>query len=80
MSDAQVTTNELMEFLQDHMVTKEELDVFKTEIHDEFEQAKKARNVMKLEILDSIDDKLADLKADLVLLIRKGDTKFCCSN
>lgn len=61
-----------MEFLKDHMVMKEEfmmgLNKQKTEILQEL-------NKQKLEILDEMDDKLADLKGDLVILMRKGDRK-----
>lgn len=56
-----VTTGEIMEFLKDHMVMKGE---FTMEL-----------NKQKTEILDEIDIKLADLKGDLVILMRKEDRK-----
>ena len=56
-----VTTGEIMEFLKDNMVTREELA---QEFHKQ-----------KLDILDGVDDKLINLKADLVLAMRKEDRK-----
>ena len=57
MANGDVTTNELMDFLQEHMATKEDL------------------SKQKLDILDAMDDKLADLKGDLTILMRKEDKK-----
>lgn len=53
-----VTTGELMDFLQDHMVMKED---FVLEL-----------NKQKAEILDGMDDKLADLKGDLTTCLPAG--------
>jgi len=60
MSD-QVTTNELLDFMQEHMVTKQDLDF--------------GLKDMEHRILDSMDDKMADMKGDLVILMRKEDRK-----
>lgn len=57
-----VTTNEIMDYLKDNMVTNDELGV--------------ALNKQKLEIFDHVDEKLADLKGDLVVLMRKEDRKL----
>ncbi|MFH1405441.1 MAG: hypothetical protein ABIH21_05120 [Patescibacteria group bacterium] len=53
----EVTTNEIMEFLQENVTTKQDL------------------SKQKHEILDSMDEKLADLKGDLTILMRKEDKK-----
>lgn len=66
--EKETTTNEIMEFLKESMATKEDLDI----------QAEKFRKDLGLQehrILDSMDDKLSDLKGDLVVLMRKEDKK-----
>jgi hypothetical protein len=60
--DEPVSTNEIMEFLQDHMVMKEEFE--------------SRMNRQKLEFLDSMDEKLATLKGDLIVLMRGEDKKL----
>lgn len=64
----ETSTNEIMEFLQEHMVTKDDLN----NVQNEFKQdlAK-----LKSELVDAMDDKNADLKGDLVILMRKEDKK-----
>ncbi|MBU0646095.1 hypothetical protein KJ611_01285 [Patescibacteria group bacterium] len=75
MVNDNVTTNEIMEFLRDNMVTKEEL-------HDELdklvskEEFQKELNKLKLDLLDAMDDKLLNLKGDLISIIRKEDHKL----
>lgn len=61
-----VTTGEIMEFLQEHMVTKEELR----------EDLTRELRKMQEEILDGVDEKLFNLKGDLVIIMRKGDHKL----
>ena len=61
MDKPDVTTNELMEFLQEHMVMKGELDL--------------RLNKLKLDILDGVDEKLASMKGDLVVMMRNEDKK-----
>lgn len=51
-----------MEFLQEHVATKEDL--------------KREMGQLEHKLLDAMDQKNADLKADLVILLRKGDTKL----
>ena len=84
MSKDDATTTEILGFLQDNMVTKEEalgfatkkdLESFATKKDLESFATKKDLATFKLDFLDSMDDKLADLKADLIILMRKGDTK-----
>jgi hypothetical protein len=58
----EVSTNEIMEFLREHMVTKADFDTGLAK--------------QKAEILDEIDEKLMDLKGDLTLLMRKEDKKL----
>ncbi len=59
----EVTTTEIMEFLKENMVTKSDIVdmATKTELRE-----------MELRVYDKMDDKLADLKGDIVLLMRKG--------
>ncbi len=85
----QVTTNEIMEFLQEHMMTRAEIDgkfvaIDKrfvaiderfVAIDERFVAIEKKLTQTKLEILDGVDDKLANLKGDLVILMRKEDKK-----
>ncbi|MBU0531618.1 MAG: hypothetical protein ABIG32_02295 [Candidatus Uhrbacteria bacterium] len=59
----EVTTNEIMDFLKDNMMTKEE------------GATKQDLAKLKHDILDSMDEKLADLKGDLTILMRKEDKK-----
>ena len=76
MSSNEVSTNEIMEFLQEHMVTKEGLQIeldqrfgnLNTELNQRF-------NKQKLELLDAMDDKFSDLKGDLTILMRREDKK-----
>lgn len=83
----EVTTNQIMDFLQEHMVMREEFEGLKQEMvtkdelskmvtKDEFKDGlRQSLNKQKLEILDAMDDKLAYLKGDLVILMRKEDKK-----
>ena len=61
-----VTTNEIMDFLVEHMATKEELK-------EEIENVRKDMGKLKLDLLDAMDDKLANLKWDLIVLMRGED-------
>jgi len=93
-SDYQVTTNEIMDFLQENMVTKKELEdklgeavggvrqemkQMESSIKEEMKQMESGirQDMMKvkLDLIDAMDDKNADLKGDLVILMRKEDTK-----
>lgn len=64
MVNDEVTTNDIMEFLEEYMVTKEE--------HNQLSQK---LNQTKLDLLDAMDEKLGNLKGDLVVLMRKEDQK-----
>lgn len=68
-----VTNNEILEFLQDHMVTHEELQEglqgVKVELRSEIQRT-------KLDFVDKLDEKFGDLKGDLVVLMRKEDRKL----
>lgn len=67
----EVSTNEIMDFLVKHMVIKEELK----ELDEKVDGLKQEMNKQKLDILDAVDVKLARLKGDLVVLMRKEDKK-----
>lgn len=81
------TITELYEFLQEHMVTKDELKETKEELKETKEDLggkiikvkedleEKIKNT-ELGLKDHIDDKLADLKGDLIILMRKEDYKL----
>lgn len=83
----EVTTNEIMDFLREHMVIKSEFKdelskmVTKDELKDELgkmatkDDLRQSLNKQKLDILDAMDDKLANLKGDMVVLMRKEDKK-----
>ncbi len=72
----EVSTNEIMDFLVEHMVIKEELDEKFEKLEKKMESnLKQVLNKQKLDILDAVDDKLAHLKGDLVVLMRKEDKK-----
>ncbi|MBI2475311.1 hypothetical protein HYV69_02690 [Candidatus Uhrbacteria bacterium] len=99
MTDHDVTTNEIMDFLQENMVTREEfsqldakvgqldakvgqldakvgqLDAKVGQLDAKVDGLDKKLNQTKLDLLDAIDDKLGDLKGDLVVLMRKEDQK-----
>ncbi len=64
MAKDETTTNEIMEFLRDNMVTKGDFD---SEIG-----TIKSTMVTK----DYLDDKLSDLRGDLSVMIRKEDRKL----
>lgn len=78
-----VTTNQIMEFLQEHMVMREEFEGLRGEFEglkremvtkDELgkmatkDDLRQSLNKQKLEILDAMDDKLANLKGDMLEL------------
>ena len=62
MGNGETTSDEIMQFLQDKMVTKDELTM--------------SQNSQKLELLDAMDNKLGDLKTDLTILMRNEDQKL----
>tara|TARA_Y100000310_G_scaffold338639_1_gene428842 strand:+ start:797 stop:1069 length:273 start_codon:yes stop_codon:yes gene_type:complete len=57
----EASTNEIMEFMRDNVATKDDVA--------------QGLNKQKQEIFDTFDDKLSDLKSDLVVLMRKEDKK-----
>lgn len=67
MEKNQTTTDEIMDFLKEHMVTKEEAKNFAT---------KSDLRAQELRLLDAMDDKLINLKGDLINVIRKEDRKL----
>lgn len=71
----EVSTNEIMDFLVKHMVIKEELFDVKDGLEKRIDDLKQEMNKQKLDILDAVDIKLARLKGDLVVLMRKEDKK-----
>jgi hypothetical protein len=84
------TIAELYEFLQEHMVTKGELKGELKKLKEDLEgkmgkvkedlEAKMATKEdlgkAKLELKDHLEEKLADLKGDLIVLMRKEDHKL----
>ena len=68
----EISTNEIMDFLVKNMVIKEELKDLEEKIENNLKQE---LNKQKLDILDAVDVKLARLKGDLVVLMRKEDKK-----
>lgn len=70
-----VSTDEIMDYLKDNMVTEEEFRDLKDKMVTK-DDLRVSLNKQKLEILDHMDDKLANLKGDLVVLMRKEDRKL----
>jgi hypothetical protein len=60
---------EILEFMRDNLATKDDQNSLKDELYG-------AMGEMEHRILDAIDDKLADLKGDLIVVMRKGDYKL----
>lgn len=60
MDDKNVTTNEIMDFLQENMVTKEEFYNFKDEVNQKFESIDQRFNQQKLDFIDALDEKLGE--------------------
>ncbi|NQV12119.1 hypothetical protein HQ524_02035 [Candidatus Uhrbacteria bacterium] len=68
METKDVTTGDLLEFMQENMATKHDLAELGSELRGEMAS-------MEHRILDSMDNKLGDLKGDLVVMMRKEDAK-----
>lgn len=73
-----VTTNEIMEFLRDNMVTREEFQGLEENVRSMTAEiaTKKELRVMQHRILDKMQDMADDLRGDLILLVRKADNKL----
>ena len=84
MTKPDVTTNDIMEFLQEHMVTKEELQSelssVKKELRDEMNSMHNGLITeirgTELKLLDAMDEKLTNLKGDLIVMMRGEDQKL----
>lgn len=86
MDDKQVSTNEIMEFLQDHMVMKEEFNGLHEEFNglrdqvqglgDQVQRLEVKVNQVKFDILDSMDEKLGSMKGDIIVMMRNEDKKL----
>ena len=75
------TILEIVTFVKDNAVTKDEFNGLKGDFNDfkgEFKDLKS--KVVKIESLmvtkDYLDEKMADLRGDLVVMMRKEDTKL----
>jgi len=68
MENNNTTTNEIMEFLQENIATKEDLKDLKEELKKEMVKQKE-------DIIDSVDKKLGELGGNLISLTRKEDKK-----
>jgi len=75
MEHDEITTNDIMGFLQEHMVTKQEL---KEELKDMVtkQELRQELNKQKLDILDSMDEKISTLKGDMTVMMRGEDKKL----
>jgi len=75
----EVTTGEIMEFLQENMVMKkdlkQELKAFATKEDLKGFATKTDFRAMQQEILDGVDKKLVNLKGDLIVMMRGEDQK-----
>ncbi len=72
-SATDVTTNDIMDFLVQHMATKDELrheiGALRSEIKDDMGK-------LRSDIIDYIGKEISDLKVDLSTLIRQNDRKI----
>jgi hypothetical protein len=71
MVNGETTTTEIMEFLQEHAATKEDLAAIVQKM-----ATKEDLQRLKFEMMDSFDEKLVNLKGDLVVLMRGEDQKL----
>src|SRR3989338_8423463 len=69
--DYGVTTNEIIDFLKENMVTKKEAEQFATK-----EDLRAEIGKLGADITDLFDRKLNDVRGDAVLLTRKEDAKL----
>lgn len=86
MANSEPTNGEIMEFLQEHMVTKEEfgglenrvssIDTRVSSLDSRVSSLEVKINQAKLDILDGVDEKLAALKGDLTVMMRGEDRKL----
>lgn len=67
------TIADVLSFMQEHVATKEDLKELRTEIQQEM---KIGFSKQKAELLDAMDEKLADLKGDIITVVRKEDHKL----
>lgn len=78
MDKPDVTTNEIMEFLQEHMVTRAEfngLDQKVDSLDQKVQRLDVKINQVKLDLLDAMDEKLGAMKGDIVVMMRNEDLK-----
>ncbi len=91
MNNDEVTTTEILEFLQENMATKEDLKDFATKediknfvtkedlkgfsTKEDFKELRKDLRITEQRIMDHMDDKIADLEGSVILRQRKQDTK-----
>ena len=75
--EKETTTDEIMGFLKDNMVTKEELKEveLKMATKEDLAELRTELKATELTLLDAMDDKLSDLKGDLNVMMRKEDKK-----
>lgn len=76
MSKGEITTNEIMELLREQMEFLQENVATKEDLYAEIGEARKDIRVTEHRIMDAMDNKLADLKGDLVVLMRKENLKL----
>lgn len=75
MDKRDVTTNEIMEFLQEHMVTREEFRGEINRLDTRINELGGKINQTKLDLLDGMDEKLGSMKSDIVVMMRNEDLK-----
>ena len=85
MPNQDITTGEIKEYLKEHAVvkedlnglaTKEDLNGLATNLRETKEELQREMGKMKQDLLDGMDDKLSNLRGDLVVLMRKEDVKL----
>lgn len=69
MANSEPTNGEIMEFLQEHVATKEDVAGIRSELRSEIRAS-------ELRMMDAVDEKLATLKGDLTVMMRGEDRKL----
>lgn len=72
MQEKNVSNDEIMDFLQEHMVTREEF----CGLEGKVDNLDRKLNQTKLDLIDAMDDKLSHLKGDLTIMMRREDKKL----
>ena len=77
------TTDEIMDFLKENMVTREEFSELREDVSGLKEtmvtkqELTEALGKLRSDLIDYMDKRLLDLKGDLVVIMKSEDRKLC---